>query len=97
RSLYCSLKGRGASLFQDDGPLQSSITGLGDSLVDLHEHLCPLDHARDHGSQPERGVRYLLEMCTHRRAPQPLCQHMLFYDGGFDLCRELNMFLVTFT
>ncbi|KAJ5936946.1 hypothetical protein N7466_003396 [Penicillium verhagenii] len=65
-----------------DGPIQPSITIPGDPLADLHEHLCPLDHARNHGPQSERGVWYFLEMRAYRRTTQPLCQHMLFYDGG---------------
>ncbi|KAJ5622850.1 S-adenosylmethionine-dependent methyltransferase [Penicillium lividum] len=64
-----------------DGPFQPPITSLGDYLVDLYKHICPLDHAGDHGSQSERGVWYLLEMRAYRRTTQSLCQHMLFCDG----------------
>ncbi|KAJ5768852.1 S-adenosylmethionine-dependent methyltransferase, partial [Penicillium odoratum] len=80
---------RARLLFQDDGPFQPPITSFGDSLVDLYKHICPLDHAGNHGSQPERGVWYLLEMRAYWRTTQSLCQHMLFCDGCLDLCRWL--------
>lgn len=36
------------------GPFQLPITAAGDTPDHLHEHICALDHARNHGPQPER-------------------------------------------
>ncbi|KAJ5740970.1 hypothetical protein N7493_000842, partial [Penicillium malachiteum] len=76
-----------------DGLVQSPITCVGDPLAYLHQRLCALDYARDHGSQPERvrtprrfpraqAIWDILEMRTYRRTTQSICQHMLLSDGS---------------
>ncbi|KAJ5113010.1 S-adenosylmethionine-dependent methyltransferase [Penicillium angulare] len=65
-----------------DGTVQPPVSCFGDLVAYLHEHLCALYHARDHGSQPERAVWNILEMRAYWRATESLCQHMLFPDGS---------------
>ncbi|KAJ5691514.1 S-adenosylmethionine-dependent methyltransferase, partial [Penicillium malachiteum] len=65
-----------------DGLVQSPITCIGDPLAYLHQHLCALDNARDHGSQPERAIWDILEMRAYWRKTQSICQHMLLSDGS---------------